>query len=159
MFVPQQLNLQPPPSNRGPSTNPILTTPPPRTKQASSPKPPSASSTRSSRISADRIYPADSRVNHKTVTSLDRTNDPVIFAEHFRTGFAGRPSWTLLADQPWLGDQPSMPVKNERTIPFDPPIFSSPNRGLPTTQPVTDPNPEPKATLLAVASEPTAPAP
>ncbi|CAN0440566.1 unnamed protein product, partial [Ascophyllum nodosum] len=27
-------------------------------------------------------------VNHKTVTLLDMTNDPVIFAEHFRTGFA-----------------------------------------------------------------------
>ena len=43
------------------------------------------------------------------------TNDPVIFAEHFRTGFAGRPSWTLPADQPGLGDQPSMPVEDERT--------------------------------------------
>ena len=43
------------------------------------------------------------------------TDDPVIFAEHFRTGFAGRPSWTLPADQPGLGDQPSMPVKDERT--------------------------------------------
>ena len=28
-------------------------------------------------------------VNHKTVTLLDMTNNPVIFAEHFRTGFAG----------------------------------------------------------------------
>ena len=55
-------------------------------------------------------------VNHKTVTSLDMTNDPVIFAEHFRTGFAGRPSWTLPADQPGLGDQPPMPVKDERTF-------------------------------------------
>ena len=55
-------------------------------------------------------------VNHKTVTSLDRPNNPVIFAEHFRTGFAGRPSWTLPADQPGLGDQPSMPVKDERTL-------------------------------------------
>ena len=52
-------------------------------------------------------------VNHKTVTSLDMTNDHVIFAEHFRTGFAGRSSWTLPADQPGLGDQPSMPVKDE----------------------------------------------
>ena len=54
-------------------------------------------------------------VNHKTATSLDMTNDPVIFAEHFRTGFAGRKSWTLPADQPGLGDQLYMPVKDERT--------------------------------------------
>ena len=54
-------------------------------------------------------------VNHKMATSLDMTNDPVIFAEHFRTGFAGRPSRTLPADQPGVGDQPSMPVKDERT--------------------------------------------
>ena len=54
-------------------------------------------------------------VNHETITSLDMTNNRVIFAEHFRTGFAGRPSWTLPADQPGLGDQPSMPVKDERT--------------------------------------------
>ena len=52
-------------------------------------------------------------VNHKTVTSLDMTSDHVIFAEHFRTGFAGRSSWTLPADQSGLGDQPSMPVKDE----------------------------------------------
>ena len=54
-------------------------------------------------------------VNHKTVTSLDTTNDPAIFAEPFRTGFAGRPSWTLPADQPGHGNQPSMPVKDEQT--------------------------------------------
>ena len=49
------------------------------------------------------------------VTSLEMTNDPVIFAEHFRTGFVGRPSWTFPADQPGLGDQPSIPVEDERT--------------------------------------------
>ena len=37
-------------------------------------------------------------VNSETVTSLDMTNDPVIFAEQFRAGFAGLPSWALSAD-------------------------------------------------------------
>ena len=44
-------------------------TPPSRTKQASSPRTPSASSTGSSRISADRIYPADSRALSTTKRS------------------------------------------------------------------------------------------
>ena len=53
-------------------------------------------------------------VNHKTVTSLDRTNDPVIFDEHFRTEFAGRSSWTLPADQPGLGGHlPCLSKTNE----------------------------------------------
>ena len=113
---------QPPPSNRDPSTNPIRTTPPSRTKQASSPRAPSASLTGSSRISADRIYSADSRALSTTKGhSLGRTNYPVIFAKHFRPGFSGRPSWTLSADQPGLGDQPSMPVKT-----YEPP-FGSPS--------------------------------
>ena len=53
--------------------------------------------------------------DHETVTSLDITNDPVIFAEKFGARFAGLPSWALPADQPGRGDQPSMPVKDERT--------------------------------------------
>ena len=53
--------------------------------------------------------------NHEAITSLDMTNDPVIFAEQFRTGFASPPQWALPADQPGIGDQPSMPVKDERT--------------------------------------------
>ena len=53
--------------------------------------------------------------NHEVITSLDMTNDPVIFAEQFRTGFASPPQWALPADQPGIGDQPSMPVKDERT--------------------------------------------
>ena len=47
--------------HRGRSTNPLRTTPPLRTKQAYSPRTSSASSTGSSRISADRICPADLR--------------------------------------------------------------------------------------------------
>ena len=54
-------------------------------------------------------------VNPETTTSLDMTNDPVIFAEQSRVRFAGLPSWELPADQPGRGDQPSMPVKDERT--------------------------------------------
>ena len=53
--------------------------------------------------------------NHDAITSLDMTNDPVIFTEQFRTGFASPPQWALPADQPGIGDQPSMPVKDERT--------------------------------------------
>ena len=59
--------------------------------------------------------PIQGVTNHETVTSLDITNDPVIFAEHFQTGFAGRPLWTLPTDQPGLEDQPCMPIKDERT--------------------------------------------
>lgn len=54
-------------------------------------------------------------VNPETVTSLDMTNDPVIFAEQFRDGFARLPLCALFAGQPGRGDQPSMPVKDERT--------------------------------------------
>ena len=34
-------------------------------------------------------------VNPETVTSLDMTNDPVIFVEQFRAGFARLPPWSL----------------------------------------------------------------
>ena len=54
-------------------------------------------------------------VNPKTVTSLHMTNDHVIFAEQFRAGFARLPLWALPVDQPGRGDQPSKPVKDERT--------------------------------------------
>ena len=54
-------------------------------------------------------------VNPETTTSLDMTRDPIIFAEQFRARFASLPSWELPADQPGREDQPSMPVKDERT--------------------------------------------
>ena len=43
-------------------------------------------------------------VNPKTVTSLDMTNDLVIFAETLRSGFATLPSWVRLVDQPGRRD-------------------------------------------------------
>ena len=54
-------------------------------------------------------------VNPETVTSLGMTNDPVIFVEPFRAGFARLPLWALPTDQPGRGGQPSMPVKDART--------------------------------------------
>ena len=123
------------------------------------------------------IPPIQGRFQPQKVTSLDRTNDPVVFAKHFRTGFSGRPSWTLPADQPGLGDQPSMPVKTNEP-PFGSPssydfsLTTSSPKGPRTkrrrcrtnhrhepgpqtrsSQPVTDPNPEPKTTPLPVASD------
>ena len=65
------------------------------------------------------IPPIQGRCQPQKVTSLDRTNDPVIFAKHFRTGFSGRPSWILPASG--LGDQPSMPVETNE------PPFGSPS--------------------------------
>ena len=61
-------------------------------------------------------------VNPETVTSLDMTNNPVIFADQFRAGFAGLPPGELPVDQPGRGDQPSVPVKDERT-PFRVTVF------------------------------------
>ncbi|CAN0352435.1 unnamed protein product [Ascophyllum nodosum] len=54
-------------------------------------------------------------VNPETTTSLDMTNDPVIFAHKFRSVFDALPSWALPLDQPGSGTQPSMPLRDERT--------------------------------------------
>ena len=54
-------------------------------------------------------------VNPEAVTSLDMTNHPVIFTEKFRSGFASLSSWALPVDQRGRGDQPSKPLRDERT--------------------------------------------
>ena len=54
-------------------------------------------------------------VKPKIVTSLDMTNDPVIFAEKLRSRFTALPSWALPIDQPGSRDQPFMPLRDERT--------------------------------------------
>ena len=54
-------------------------------------------------------------VNPDTVTSLDMTNGPVIFAEKFRSGFTALPSWALWIDKPRSRDQISMPLNDKQT--------------------------------------------
>ena len=54
-------------------------------------------------------------VNPETVTSLDMTNDRVIFAEIIRSGFAVLPYWALPVHQPGREDQPSMPLRDKQT--------------------------------------------
>ena len=54
-------------------------------------------------------------VNPETSTSLDMTNDLVLFDHKFRSGFSALPSWALPLDQPESRNQPAMPQRNKRT--------------------------------------------
>ena len=62
------------------------------------------------------ILPAPRSCRLRESNPLDMTNDSVIFAHKFGSGFAALPSWALPFDQPGSRTQQSMPLRDERTL-------------------------------------------